>query len=411
MLGHPPTRLKQVFSFISLSYAMTAVMKNCNIEVPFSPGVEDFWALRQTIEDEHKQHIFDRLLMFTWPEDAKHSGITNEIVSMDSILDISFEEPISPGQLVGDILKGIVMRLFKAASADEAFNFSAFLDINLNPVSKTPPVPLNTDVGTNRLQKSGQGDRKKDASKPTCSTDARRTVIFQRIYYFMIFISRYGIVLIYFGDEERRYRLPTAKDRSVTVRDIIEAAVKTISTNFNSLCDDERFSSIRPFFAAIEQVHELGLIWCILDTLPEPFAEIQTHFSHSPVSKKRYRSMSAQPSSKRRRRMDEGHIEASTSESERSAVRQSSCQKKTPSPAVECNSCDSCPKKFYGPNSLNTLRRHEREKHSDNPRQYRCRFCPYQSKRKGNLDHHENVQHIQSEGETAKTLPKTGPRN
>lgn len=186
MLGHPPTRLKQVFFFISLSYAMVAVMKNCDIEVPFSPGVEDFWALRQTIEDEHKQPIFDRLLMLTWPEDAKHSSITNATVSIDSILDISFEEPISPGQLVGDILKGIVMRLFKAASADEAFKFSAFLDINLNPVSKTPPVPLNTDVGTNRLQKSGQGDRKKNASKPTCSADARRTVIFQQIHYFMI---------------------------------------------------------------------------------------------------------------------------------------------------------------------------------------------------------------------------------
>jgi hypothetical protein len=101
---------------------MAAVMKNCDIEVPFSPGVEDFWALRQTIEDEHKQPIFDRLLMLTWPEDAKHSSITNATVSIDSILDISFEEPISPGQLVGDILKGIVMRLFKAASADEAFN-------------------------------------------------------------------------------------------------------------------------------------------------------------------------------------------------------------------------------------------------------------------------------------------------
>ena len=85
-------------------------------------------------------------------------------------------------------------------------------------------------------------------------------------------ISRYGIVLIYFGDEERRYRLPIAKGRSVTVRDIIEAATKTISTNFGPLRDDERFSSIPPFFAAIELVPELGLIWCILDTLPESFA-------------------------------------------------------------------------------------------------------------------------------------------
>ena len=78
------------------------------------------------------------------------------------------------------------MRLFKAASADEAFKFSAFLDINLNPVPETPPVPLDTDVGTDRFQESGQGDRKKNASKPACSTDARRTVIFQQIHYFMI---------------------------------------------------------------------------------------------------------------------------------------------------------------------------------------------------------------------------------
>src|SRR5215469_15059843 len=124
--------------------------------------------------------------MLTWPEDTKHSGVTNAIVSVDSISDTLFEEFTSPGQLVGDILKGVVMRLFKAASTDEAFNFSAFSDINLNPVSETPQVPFDTDVGTDHFQESGQSDRKKNESKPGSSTDARRTVIFRRIHYFMI---------------------------------------------------------------------------------------------------------------------------------------------------------------------------------------------------------------------------------
>lgn len=203
-----------------------------------------------------------------------------------------------------------------------------------------------------------------------------------------------------------------------------------ISTNFDPLRYDERFSSIWPLF------HELCLIWCILDSLPEllavndhpvlmtfgcepdsrsrlaflipqpPESDLETRVLNHRVSVGKFYSSASPPHDARQLtwslscRMDESYNKEFTSESETSVVRQSSCEMESPPPAVERNNCDLCPKEYSGPNSLNSLRRHKREEHSVNLPQHCCRFCTHQSTRKHNIRAHEKRRHGHSEGAT-----------
>jgi hypothetical protein len=62
----PPTTLRGVFAFISLSYAVDAVLRCQNRQSLFSPSPADFRLWRKSIPDYGQKGAFDQLASLIW---------------------------------------------------------------------------------------------------------------------------------------------------------------------------------------------------------------------------------------------------------------------------------------------------------------------------------------------------------
>ena len=107
LLGNTPASLKEVFSFITLSYAMAAVRETRG-SVSFSPTASDFSIWRHSISKESERETFDELVSVMWPDveaqlhNAMVRGEENGISDRDSdALDDFpvFNDQIFPGLL------------------------------------------------------------------------------------------------------------------------------------------------------------------------------------------------------------------------------------------------------------------------------------------------------------------------
>ena len=199
-----PTTLLQVFAFISLSYAMAAVMHDRGVQVEFTPNVSDFFTWRQSIRRESKWPIFDQIVAtwFRWLDPSPglcgwfnslpvQSDAPLESYTVSRILDILAEKHPQPDQLVQTSMKEVIMRLIKAGSADEAFNFSAFLHINRPSTTDQSgtqlPVQQGTSDAASRDQRdTSSGGNEVRVAKHGMAVSVRGTVMFIRAQLFMI---------------------------------------------------------------------------------------------------------------------------------------------------------------------------------------------------------------------------------
>ncbi|MCJ1247785.1 hypothetical protein MMC30_005000 [Trapelia coarctata] len=273
--GNAPKTLLEVFAFISLSYAMAAVMHRRGVAVEFAPKVNDFYTWRWSIQNEDERRKFDSLVL--WFSNG-HAPQLDQATSQSAlagysttqILDMMAENPTGTSMSAQSSMKEIVMRLIEAKSANESFNFSAFLHLSgvksTHQSDRESPSQQDRSDGTTPHQRDIPQSRN-EAVLPKHSTAAslRGTVMFANSHLFMIFISKFGVILLYFGDEERRCQLSIEHGQSTTVRDIVEVSEEMRSTILNPLLCDARFSTVRHLFTAMDEVLQLGLVRDVLD--------------------------------------------------------------------------------------------------------------------------------------------------
>lgn len=60
--GTPPSTLLETFAFISLSQAMTTVMRNRDVQIDLDPGTIDYLAWRTCIDDEASRRLYDKII-------------------------------------------------------------------------------------------------------------------------------------------------------------------------------------------------------------------------------------------------------------------------------------------------------------------------------------------------------------
>lgn len=87
--GITPTTLLETFAFITLSEAMTTVMRRRGVQVTFDPHIVDYFAWRTSIKDEAEHVTYDQLLMAwfhpRWQSEHGMSPLSNRSIRRNSL--------------------------------------------------------------------------------------------------------------------------------------------------------------------------------------------------------------------------------------------------------------------------------------------------------------------------------------
>ncbi|KAF2731959.1 hypothetical protein EJ04DRAFT_578748 [Polyplosphaeria fusca] len=295
--GSQPCQLKQIFSFISLSYAMAEVLKSRGKEIPFSPSVRDFFTFRRCIQKEEDQMLYDHLVVFAWPKDAFEFVFADACDYTEQEMELTswpapvLEAPTSP---LTSILKNFVNKITVAATMDSGFDFSAFLETRHRPADEVSASPICPEQDTDTSQTS-------DSEHQEMANDdlgdvyqcLQQTPVYRIVSKFVIFISNQGIILLYLADEGRRVRLRSARHRTVSPYEIIEGTMALVAEDFG-LLDDATYDSIWPAF------DQLCLAWCAMQSFSGPTGlKIESSVAYYSQPKKRSSISSEERSPKR----------------------------------------------------------------------------------------------------------------
>ncbi|RSM19535.1 hypothetical protein CDV31_001695 [Fusarium ambrosium] len=256
--GTAPTTLLEIFAFISLSQAMAIVMRGRGIQIDLDPGTIDYLAWRVCIEDKVSRDLYDEILLAwfhpRWKEELASGGRNQTSLSVQVAMET------------------LVLQLMKANQTNGAFNFSAFLRLDLslskqahqewifpsqdeNCEPNHPPV----DTYPNEEEKDDPGDT---------STEALiSTAIFIGVYLFMIFISGLGVVLLYLSNPKQQcYILSAAGEEHVaSVYDVVLAAGKLRDRILHRLGQNPRIPGLDDILTAAEEVLDSGYAWSVSD--------------------------------------------------------------------------------------------------------------------------------------------------
>lgn len=203
LLGSTPVSLKEVFSFIMLSYAMAAV-RDPDRSVSFSPTRLDFSIWRQSISNAAERETFDELVSLMWPE--VDSQVSDAIVlsegkeknDRDNDPEGNFpwfnnlsHLPIVSPETVQASMHDTVSSTFDHCPGDD-FDFSIFLNTemfdDLSTTVEPPSQTLSSAVAAEEIRGViiPPTDEKENIPKPTLVRELLvRTIFFLQFLEFV----------------------------------------------------------------------------------------------------------------------------------------------------------------------------------------------------------------------------------
>lgn len=322
LLGNTPASLKEVFSFITLSYAMAAV-RGTRGSVSLSPTVSDFSIWRHSISKESESETFDELISIMWPDvDARfHNAMMRDEENAasdgnrDPLDDIPvFNDQIFPGLLnletvdllpqendsgqfsmvSSEILQrsmhDVASSLFDHSPGDE-FDFSAFLNLETYdeptatqglPLQSLPSTVANENVWSNIISPVEEEVREPE---PAIPSQLVRNIFFRQVLGFLIcklhngvnlFLDQFylisGLVLMQLGmllmhlSGVDQLSLPKWIEGSTTATSNFSHYVETAKYNIlNPLRLNPKFSHLSPLLAVPVKLLETGWIRSLRD--------------------------------------------------------------------------------------------------------------------------------------------------
>lgn len=322
LLGITPASLKEVFSFITLSYAMAAVRETSGL-VSFSPTASDFSIWRHSISKESERETFDELVSVMWPDvDAQlHNAMVRgeENGTSDRDHDLLGDFPVfndqnfpgifnlgtvdllprdnDPGHLSivsPEILQGSMhdaaSSLFDHSPGDD-FDFSTFLNSESYDepaaIQGLPLQSLSSTVADGNMwcNITSPAEEEVREPEPAISSQLVRNIFFQQVLRFLIcklhngvnsFLDQFyltsGLVLMQLGmllmhvsgvDE---LCLPKWIERSTTATTNFSHYVETAKHNIlNPLRLNPKFSHLCPLLAVPVKLLETGWIRSLRD--------------------------------------------------------------------------------------------------------------------------------------------------
>jgi hypothetical protein len=159
--GQPPTTLRGVFAFVSLSYAMDDVMRSENMQSSFSPSEVDFLLWRSSIEDSEEKLVFDQITALIWPHEPSplapndlsffpshgHGPRESMQATVDGIFEGMEGHPNFDFSMFDQIASSMDWHFIGDSPVDPSpIDGSEFLDPNLIPeISEIPPDGIFQD--------------------------------------------------------------------------------------------------------------------------------------------------------------------------------------------------------------------------------------------------------------------------
>ena len=322
LLGNTPASLKELFSFITLSYAMAAVRETRG-SVSFSPTVSDFSIWRHSISKESERQTFDELISIMWPD--VNAGFHNAMMrgeengasdgNRDRLDDIPvFDDQIFPGLLnletvdllpqdndsghfsmlspetLQDSMHDAASSLFDHSPEDE-FDFSAFLNLETYdepaatqglPLQSLPSTVADGNGWCNIISPAEEEVREPE---PAIPSQLVRNIFFQQVLRFLIcklhngvnpFLDKFylisgivlmqlGVLLMYLSGVDQ-LSLPKWTEGSTTATTNFSHYVETAKYNIlNPLRLNPKFSHLCPLLAVPVKLLRTGWIRSLRD--------------------------------------------------------------------------------------------------------------------------------------------------
>jgi hypothetical protein len=131
----PPTALRGVFAFISLSYAVDAVLRCQNMQSFFSPSLADFRLWRESIPDYGEKRVFDQLASLIWLPKCSPP--------VPDGLSLHFDQ----GQMLGESMQVAVDGILDSMERSPDFQFSVFEEFcNFDEATPSALWPIPDDL-------------------------------------------------------------------------------------------------------------------------------------------------------------------------------------------------------------------------------------------------------------------------
>ncbi|RSL72943.1 hypothetical protein CEP53_000943 [Fusarium sp. AF-6] len=256
--GTSPTTLLEIFAFISLSQAMTTVMRRRDVQMDLDPRTIDYLSWRTCIEDEASRGLYDEILIaWFYPQwkDELHSGESNQ-------------SPL----LVQEAMKRLVLQLMNAKQTNGAFRFSAFLRLGPFPPKQTPQGSICTsrdddcEPPGSPIDTSPDEEEKNDLGR-SGTEELVNTVIFIGVWLFMIYIAALGVALLYLGNPEQRCHLIArdGEEHVASAHNVVLTAEKMKDKILDRLRQHPSITALDGIVKAVEEVLDGGYIWSVSD--------------------------------------------------------------------------------------------------------------------------------------------------
>ena len=126
MNDESPSSLKEIFAFISLSYAMAGTMQAKGKLVNFCVSRSEMQRWRRSLLNQKDLDTFDELVTLLWPElnthqeDQGESSLIFDLLLWSDLVDKAYGRDVSP-------LRHTAERLLKESSSDKSFCFDDWL--------------------------------------------------------------------------------------------------------------------------------------------------------------------------------------------------------------------------------------------------------------------------------------------
>lgn len=299
LLGSTPVSLKEVFSFIMLSYAMAAT-RNPDRSVLFSPTRLEFSIWRQSISNEAERETFDELVSLMWPEVDSQVNDVMELSEEkeksdrdnDSWKDFSWfnnlphHSMVSP-ETVQASMHDTVSSIYDHHPGDD-FDFSLFLNMemldDLSTTVEPPSQTLSSAVAAEEMRGViiPPTDEKVNTPKLTPVRGLLvQTIFFLQFLGFVTYLINLGVLFVYLSGVDRCC-LPKLIECSTTatssfIRYVDIAKYRILSP----LRLNPKFSNLGPLLVVPVKLLETGWIWSLRD-LEEYMISMARRFSRSP---------------------------------------------------------------------------------------------------------------------------------
>jgi hypothetical protein len=290
-----PSSLKEIFAFISLSYAMTGTMNSRGKTATFCLDSRERSRWSEPLESSLDHEAFNDLLKLMWPdlfkEDREISCYSSFYRRSFDWYTYNFDWTVSNFGSTQSPLRSTADRLLLESSSDEKFRFSDWLkfsDPDLSTIqlenhdlvgSLGSPSELFSVGTTESRNPYDPGPYQRNTHSPETPPESSdspaafsllqslaQTVLFMQALQFLIFIGGLGVLLVCLSGANQNC--------FSTARQTFTAASTAKFSRFlnvakfrilNPLCLDDSLSNFRPLFQTAIKVLEVGWLRTVRD--------------------------------------------------------------------------------------------------------------------------------------------------